>query len=79
MTTVGYREILIAISILFFTTSSSLGGMLCNKGTTASQQQVVVANLENGAKDHSTTTPMLETDSQSTDLRNFEQSSKLPQ
>ena len=53
--------------------------MLCNKGTTASQQQVVVANLENGAKDHSTTTPMLETDSQSTDLRNSEQSSKLPQ
>jgi len=59
------QTVLAAVSILFLTATPSLSGVLCNKGTTATAEQVVVANLEEDAKDDGISLPTIETNDQS--------------
>ena len=59
------QTLLAATSIVLLTATPSLSGGLCNKGTTAKSEQVVVANLEEEAKDHGINLPTIETNDQS--------------
>ena len=51
MPSFSLQTLLAATSILFLTATPSLSGGLCNKSTTASSAEVVVANLEEDAKE----------------------------
>ena len=65
MHTFSLQTLLAATSIVLVTAAPSLSGGLCNKGTTASSEQVVVANLEEGAKGDGVNLPTIETNDQS--------------
>jgi len=65
MPSFSLQTLLATASIVFLTATPSLSGGLCNKGTTANSEQVVVANLEEEAKDHGIKLPTIETNDQS--------------
>ena len=65
MPSFSLHTMLAVISILFLTTTPSLSGVLCNKGTTADSKQTVVAQLEEDAKDDGINLPAIETNDRS--------------
>ena len=65
MPSFSLQTLLATASIVFLTATPSLSGGLCNKGTTANSEQVVVANLEEDAKEDRTNLPVTETADQS--------------
>ena len=59
------KPLIATLLVLFLTATPSLSSVLCNKGATAISEQVVVANLEEDAKEDRTNFPVTETGDQS--------------
>ena len=57
MPSFSLQTLLAALAIMFLTATPSLSGGLCNKSTTASSEEVVVANLEEDVKEAETMAP----------------------
>ena len=57
MPSFSLHTMLATIAILFLTATPSLSGVLCNKGTTATSEQVVVAHLEEDSTGDGITLP----------------------